>query len=174
MNYYRYYFHFYLLWFSIVNFFSIKGDIAFGHGLGDLYYLVMLLIFTIIGSIAFLRISQRKLGNLSIYLLVIYLTLVLIFFCLKLTYLRGAEYPWNGTIFLWTKQGQLKVREENTTSAWKCHANHNQQCRRIWKILFVCNFEVRCANTSKNINFIYLSFFTKKLFESKVTVKNLK
>jgi hypothetical protein len=94
-------FSFYLFWFAVVMFFNLKGDIVFGHGLGDLYYLIGLIFFSIVGLILFLKIAKEKVINKKKgYSFVIYLVIVMALFCLKLTLFRGAEYPWDCTIFM--------------------------------------------------------------------------
>ncbi len=91
----------YLLWFSFVVFLNLKGDIAFGHGLGDLYYLIFLVSLTILSLIFYLRIIKGYLANKKmIYLFIVYLIVIVVSFSLKLTLFRGAEFPWDGNIFL--------------------------------------------------------------------------
>ena len=94
-------FFIYILWVLLVTFLNLRGNIAFGHGLGDLYYLMSILFITLIIILFYLRIIGKKYANRNvIYLFIIYLVMVILFYCLKLTLLRGAEYPWNGKIFL--------------------------------------------------------------------------
>ena len=82
-------------------FLNINGVISFGHGLGDAYYLICLLILSIIASVVkfnfFKIIIQDKKKGL---LFLICLLLILLAFSLKLTILRGAETPWDGNITL--------------------------------------------------------------------------
>ena len=94
-------FFFYLFWVAVVIFFNLKGDIGFGHGLGDLYYLIGLIVFTIVGLMLFLKIAKGKfLNKKKVFLFIFYLVIVMALFCLKLTFFRGAEYSWDGTIFM--------------------------------------------------------------------------
>jgi len=88
----------YLLWMLFVIFLNLRGDITFGHGLGDLYYLIALIFLTVLSIVFYIRITKRNYTNA--YLFVVYLLLIIISFCIKLTLLRGAEYPWNGKFFL--------------------------------------------------------------------------
>lgn len=91
----------YLLWVLSVVFLNLRGDIGFGHGLGDLYYLMTVILFTLLSVVFFLRIAKEKYDSRKlIYLFVFYLLIIIVFYCLKLTLLRGAEYPWNGRLFL--------------------------------------------------------------------------
>lgn len=94
-------FFIYLLWVLLVVFLNFRGDITFGHGLGDLYYLIILIFFTALSVFFYLRIARGGYSSKqTIYLFAIYLLIVIVFYCLKLTFLRGAEYPWNGKLFL--------------------------------------------------------------------------
>ncbi len=91
----------YLLWVSIVVFLNFKGDITFGHGLGDLYYLIFIVSLTILSLIFYVRINKGNFANKKmIYLFIVYLIVIVVSFCLKLTLFRGAEFPWDGNIFL--------------------------------------------------------------------------
>lgn len=93
-------FFIYLLWMLLVEFLNFRGYIAFGHGLGDLYYLISLIFFSVSAIYFYLQLVKGKYSRGKAILFVIYLLMVIIFYCLRLTYLRGAEYPWNGNLFL--------------------------------------------------------------------------
>jgi hypothetical protein len=94
-------FLFYNIWFLLVIFLNLKGDITFGHGLGDLYYLLMLVVLTILSLIFYLKDIKKNTSNTYLFcLFVILLIVVIVSFSLKLTLLRGPEYPWNGNFFL--------------------------------------------------------------------------
>ena len=91
----------YLLWFSFVVFLNLKGDITFGHALGDLYYLIFIVSSTILSLIFYLRINKGHLyNNKIIYLFIVYLIVIVVSFSLKLTLFRGSEFPWDGNILL--------------------------------------------------------------------------
>jgi hypothetical protein len=75
---------------------ELIGHITFGYGLGDLFYLGMLILAIIFFSI--LRFFLGKMEGFEI-LFSILMIAVIIFFTLKFTILRGVEYSWNGEIF---------------------------------------------------------------------------
>jgi hypothetical protein len=91
----------YLVWAVTICFLNLSGNIGFGHGIGDLYYLGALFFCSLIVVMFFLLISKSKqfTKQLNLYFLV-YLIIIIIFYTLKLTFLRGAEYPWDGSLFL--------------------------------------------------------------------------
>ena len=94
-------FFIYLLWVLLVMFFNFRGDITFGHGLGDLYYLIVLFFLTLLAIFFYTRVTKGSYNNtVVVYLFAIYLLIVIVSFYFKLTILRGAEYPWNGKLFL--------------------------------------------------------------------------
>lgn len=77
----------------------LKSVIAFGHGLGDLYYYGLALLVTIIHFICTIMI--RKINHPAVLLtpLLIFATTTTLI-CLKATVWRGPEYSWkNGRIF---------------------------------------------------------------------------
>jgi len=93
-------FFLYLFWFLLVIFLNLKGNITFGYGLGDFYYLLFLTFLTVLSLFFYLRIIKRVLYNKTVYLFIVYLIVIIVFFSLKLTLLRGAEFSWNGSFFL--------------------------------------------------------------------------
>ena len=90
----------YILWVSFVVFLNFKGDIAFGHGLGDLYYLIFIIFLTVLSLIFYVRIKKNFDNKKMIYLFIVYLIVIVVSFCLKLTLFRGGEYPWDGKVFM--------------------------------------------------------------------------
>jgi|SRR5689334_9512635 len=100
-NFFRIGFYIYLIWAICVVYFNLTGHVGFGHGLGDLYYLITLAFLTAIAVIFFFRITKGREVNITIiYIYLCYLLAILIAFSLKLTLFRGAEFPWNGEIFI--------------------------------------------------------------------------
>jgi len=93
-------FFIYILYVSFVIIFNLRGNIAFGQGLGDLYYLIILTSVTLLAVVFYILIIKKKYSKTTQYIYVIYLLLVVVFSCIKLTILRGPEYPWNGKFFL--------------------------------------------------------------------------
>jgi len=87
----------YLLWTFSILILIFSGKVTFGQGLGDLFYLVLLIIMQIFfGYLFYLNIKGKINFPLVISLLLI---IILILFTLKMTIWRGIEYPWNGNVF---------------------------------------------------------------------------
>jgi hypothetical protein len=94
-------FFIYLLLISTVVFLNLKGDVTFGHGLGDLYFLITIIIVTVILLFFFIKMVKSNYVNaIVIYFFLSFLLLIIVLLCLKLTVLRGSEYPWNGSFFI--------------------------------------------------------------------------
>jgi hypothetical protein len=78
------------------------GKIAFGHGLGDLFYAMILTL--VMGVHAYLTKYGLKKGEAKnqskfhqkLFFMVSFITLLFIY---KFTFGRGIEYRWNGQIF---------------------------------------------------------------------------
>jgi hypothetical protein len=86
----------YLIWTISTLILIFSGKVTFGHGLGDLFYLILLTILQIFfGYLFYLNIKWRKKIQVVISLLLI---IIVILFTLKMTIWRGIEYPWNGNI----------------------------------------------------------------------------
>jgi hypothetical protein len=86
----------YLIWTISTLILIFSGKVTFGHGLGDLFYLILLTILLIFfGYLFYLNIKWRKKIQVVISLLLI---IIVILFTLKMTIWRGIEYPWNGNI----------------------------------------------------------------------------
>ena len=87
----------YLVLTILIVSFVIKGRLTFGVGLGDLFYLVLIIISDIfIIGYYFIRHKKPKWEK---YIIIIF-TLFLFFMLLNLTIWRGLEYPWNGKFFI--------------------------------------------------------------------------
>ena len=82
--------------------------ITFGHGLGDLYELMFLIVISIILFIFYFilfKIFKNKSSKILSLLKIIYylcMTSIIVWFSLQLTLFRGSEYKWNGDIFFKT------------------------------------------------------------------------
>jgi hypothetical protein len=83
----------------LVIFLLLISKVSFWHGLGDLYYMMELILF--LCSIILLSFFKHKI-NYSIlkYLILIFSIVVIVYFSLKLTIHRGVENPWNDNIFI--------------------------------------------------------------------------
>lgn len=85
------------VWTLIMLIFIFSGKIVFGQGMGDMGYVVLLVILqTIFGYVFFLNI-RSKIG--FPLLMTILLVVCVLLFTLKMTIYRGLEYPWNGNVF---------------------------------------------------------------------------
>lgn len=88
---------------------GVIGRLAFGYGLGDLFYLLILWGITIIYLIAFL-INRNKSKRLLVTNLIF--TIPLIWIILMATIWRGSEYSWNGEIFYIPCRTEIKIESE--------------------------------------------------------------
>jgi len=76
----------------IIIFGTLNGTLSFGHGLGDLYYLIFSVLILIIVLFTFLFRRKKLNENLvltSFTIILILLTIIILL--LKLTFLRGPE-----------------------------------------------------------------------------------
>lgn len=73
------------------------GKITFGQGLGDMFYVILLMSLMIFYAVVLYKNIQGRI-NQQIILSVVSI-LFIILFTLKMTIYRGIEYPWNGNIF---------------------------------------------------------------------------
>lgn len=78
-------------------FLIFRGKVTFGQGIGDLFYLLLLVIFEISYLVIIYKNFKTKISPLLIYSIVA--ITIIILFTLKMTFYRGIEYPWNGKIF---------------------------------------------------------------------------
>jgi len=72
------------------------GHIAFGWGLGDLFWYALIFI-ALISQLIMTMLFKNKMKQLRIMTIVF--AILTIFICLKATIWRGSEYRWNGKIF---------------------------------------------------------------------------
>lgn len=86
----------YLLWTLTISSLIFIGKLTFGHGIGDIVYLILLVLLLLVFGYFIYR--NEKL-NRPIILIVFMLVSVLLI-GLKITIWRGSEYPWNGELFL--------------------------------------------------------------------------
>src|SRR5688572_40013 len=82
-------YYFFLVWATLIIVFNLSGKIAFGHGLGDAFYLLILLLVTILTTILWVRLKKY---NNSVFSLILLILLTVIVFMLKLTVYRGPEF----------------------------------------------------------------------------------
>ncbi len=85
------------------------GKVAFGHGLGDIFFLLFLWGLTIIYLIAFL-INRNK--STRLFITNILLTIPMIWIVLTATIWRGGEYSWNGEIFYIPCRTEIQIENK--------------------------------------------------------------
>ena len=88
-------------YFLIASALTFRGDLAFGHGLGDAFFATLLLILTLIthGLTRFFR-KRNNPSSLMVTVVATLLVLLALYFTYSFTLGRGAEKPWNGNIFV--------------------------------------------------------------------------
>jgi hypothetical protein len=90
----------YIVWTLTVFVLDFKGYIAFGHGMGDIFDLIIIFLVAIFLSIIYIK-GIRKLKKTLWGLIFMGVLLVdVIVVILMHTIFRGPEFPWNGTLFL--------------------------------------------------------------------------
>lgn len=90
---------FYCCWTGLIMLLFLLSEITFGYGLGDLYFLIMVILFFLVFTALRIIIAKNK---QHFFLNSIFITLMLatiVYFSLKLTVYRGPEYKWNGDLF---------------------------------------------------------------------------
>jgi len=101
------------LFLMIVIILILVGKLTFGYGLGDIFYLIILVFVTLVISITFfltMKFDFNKNKILSGFIAIL-LILVIYIYARLLTVDRGAEYKWDGHIFLSysSKRNELKL-----------------------------------------------------------------
>ena len=89
----------YFIWSLTILSFIFGGKIVFGQGIGDMFYLILLLVLQIIFGYVFFLNIKNKVALPKIKLVTILLIVFVLLFTLKMTIYRGMEYPWNGNFF---------------------------------------------------------------------------
>lgn len=92
----------FIVWSILLILLVIEGILSFGHGLGDLYYLLLLLLFTIITAITIHKLitTENAATIKNRNLIIVLVTTIISLTILKLTIWRGPELPWNGDFFV--------------------------------------------------------------------------
>ncbi len=87
---------------SLVTLLTFNGNIAYGHGLGDLVYFILsgiLALTQLTVTLVIYHKQKRQLNWTAFYLCGTLFLLAAIFLTWKFTLGRGGEYSWNGNIF---------------------------------------------------------------------------
>lgn len=90
----------YLVIIVLIVILVMNANMTFGHGMGDIYYLGFILFIGIIASLIWFIILKKNFSKIANAIFYCFLVVELILIIIKLTILRGAEYPWNGNLFL--------------------------------------------------------------------------
>jgi tetratricopeptide (TPR) repeat protein len=107
-----------IFFFIVIAYLSGFGPLTFGAGLGDLAYFFLIILWVIILGVYFLIIRLKNIvfkPIVSNLLIVIFIGSISITI-LEFTHLRGAEYPWDGRIFMMSHEEYLKIEKEKLIS----------------------------------------------------------
>jgi hypothetical protein len=88
-------------YFLIAAALTFRGDLAFGHELGDTFFATLLLILTLIthGLPQFFK-KRNNPSSVIVPVVATLLVLLALYFTYSFTLGRGTEKPWNGKIFV--------------------------------------------------------------------------
>jgi len=89
----------FVLWALLLLGLNLNGNISFGHWLGDIYYLIFLVLFVSIMMLIGIK-SFKKMSALGQVVFLIFQLGGIALFMLQLTIFRGPEFSWNGRLFL--------------------------------------------------------------------------
>ncbi|GAB5556351.1 MAG: hypothetical protein SchgKO_05640 [Schleiferiaceae bacterium] len=102
---------------SLLIIICLMGNITFGHGLGDVFYHLILYLVTGIHLILTLVLQGR--GKLRYALMTIGFAFFGIYMGLEATLYRGPEYPWNGSLFYQACPRDIPIDNSNTQKVVK-------------------------------------------------------
>ena len=87
--------------FLIASALTFRGDLAFGHGLGDAFFATLLLILTLIthGLTWFFK-KRNNPSSVAVPVVATLLVLIALYFTYSFTLGRGPEMKWNGKVFV--------------------------------------------------------------------------
>ena len=91
-----------LIYLLIVAVLTFNSNITYGHGIGDLIYLIVLgvlVILQLIITIIIYREQRIKFNPTKFYLCGTVFLFIALFYTWKFTIGRGSEFIWNGNIF---------------------------------------------------------------------------
>lgn len=92
---------FHIIWSVAIIILNLNGNITFGHGIGDFVYSFLVFLFVLLFYFIYYQIVRNRKEKIWIITYSIIVVLEVLLVILKLTIYRGAEYPWNGKIFLY-------------------------------------------------------------------------
>ena len=107
--------------------------ISFGMGLGDMFGYVLLYLTTLIHLILTL-VSRRKGPTRHLILTLVFFTIT-IWVCLKATFLRDSEYPWNGSIFYLPCPTEIQIKNGGLGQRLlitMCSMEYNSEFKATW------------------------------------------
>ena len=89
----------------------LNGKVTFGHGLGDLFYLIIVALaglIQLIINLTFAHPKKEEFKKKNATVGVVFL-IILFLFGLKFTFGRGPEMKWNGKVFVESKKTNKKL-----------------------------------------------------------------
>jgi hypothetical protein len=93
-------FYSYIIFVFIIILLNLNANITFGNGLGDIFHLIALLILSIFYSVIYFKFLNKNCEKEYFFIYVFFLLSTILLLILMLTIWRGAEYTWNGRLFL--------------------------------------------------------------------------
>ena len=84
---------------TAVTILTYQGNIYFGYGLGDLFYLYLTGLLATVQLVILLISTRQKFRKTTLFLWGTIFLLTAIYITWQFTTGRGSEFPWNGNIF---------------------------------------------------------------------------
>jgi len=95
----KYAYWIFIAWVIIFALLFVAGFITFGHGLGDIAYVLVVVVVFILMLLLRYKILKERQNLIMEYVLLCAMVLFVSYIMLNLTLLRGPEYVWNGSFF---------------------------------------------------------------------------
>jgi len=92
-------FKLFIFWLVGLNFLVLFGPLTYGHGLGDLFQLAESVVVGVLIVFLCMFIDSKK-SSLARWLGILVMVIYIVWYSLHVTFLRGPEYSWNGSIFM--------------------------------------------------------------------------
>jgi hypothetical protein len=85
-----------LIFFVLLSILGLAGKLAFGHGLGDLVYYIIVWV-TSLAFIAIFIFKKAMPVPVLLFITIVFVS-ILLYLIYMMTLGRGAEYRWNGNV----------------------------------------------------------------------------
>ena len=89
-----------LTYFFLIILLNLVGKISYGHGLGDLFYLIGAILVTTIQLVMTIILNRQKRDGKIFLITSAFFLFIAIYLTYKFTLGRGIEHSWNGNIFI--------------------------------------------------------------------------